>query len=479
MGATLALVTFGCSAPKTKFPHNVVAIHPDGTLYRLSGQTDRKGRSKLVKRSSPTSQAERESYRETTRKHLSYIFENNPELDKQQTVLLFIQGGLNDVKDGTARADRLTEAILKDTNSPAYPIFIAWDANLISAWGEQYTTHRGLDDKAFGIVLAPLTFTANLGRLLSRLPFSTFEQGYAGMRTLRAPCYGGGTNEPHWIPRPEQANQQYDILLSTNYSVQFEPGQKSWTLPARGVLMLFEAIPKVLCGAIVDTGGKAGWDFMLRRTKTMFTLSRSLDRGGMDFFGEELVKYMRAHPNKRLVIVGHSMGSIVANELIRRFGDQLTNLDIVYMAAACGVDDFDHVVIPHLLKHPETTFYNLSLHPGNDISELPCPWWAELLTPRGSLLDWIDFYYSSTDTEYGWTLGKWDNAIIGSKRFLSQQLPENQEKLKKQVHFKNFGYGPELEYGPQHHGGFDQWKFWEPAFWKLGTYDTNWYYGPP
>jgi len=240
MGATLAVVTAGCSTPKTRFPRNVVAIHADGTLYRLSGQTDRSGRSKLEKPSPPENEAERENYRRATREHLRYIFENNPELDKQQTLLIFIHGGLNNVSDGAERADRLTGAILHDPKSPAYPIFIAWNANLFSAWRDQYTTHRGLDDKPFGFILAPLTFAANIGRLLSRLPFSPVEQGYAGMRTLRAPCYGGGTNEPYWIPRPEQANRQYETLLSSNYSVRFEPGRRSWTLPARGAIMLVE-----------------------------------------------------------------------------------------------------------------------------------------------------------------------------------------------------------------------------------------------
>jgi hypothetical protein len=101
-----------------------------------------------------------------------------------------------------------------------------------------------------------------------------------------------------------------------------------------------------------------------------------------------------------------------------------------------------------------------------------------LVSPRGSLLDWIDFYYSSADTDYGWTLGKWDNAMLGSSRFLLQQSPQNQARLKQQVHFKSFGYGPELQQGPQHHGGFDLWQFWNPAFWTLGPYDPDWYYMP-
>jgi pimeloyl-ACP methyl ester carboxylesterase len=477
------MVTVGCAAPKTNFPRNVVAIESDGTLRTLDNQRTltKKANQKtaLVKTSKPMRAADRGAYNSKTREHLQFIFEKNQALDTNKTILIFIQGGMNNVNDGVARADRLTEAIMEDPKNPAYPIFIAWDANLFSAWMEQYITHRGQSDKPFGIILSPLTFLANVGRLVARLPLSVVEQGYAGLRTLRAPVYGNGeTKPPRLLPRPEEVNRQYQTLLSDKYLVQFEAGVRHWSLPARGGLMLVESVPKILWEGVVDTGGKIGWDFMLRRTRTMFTLSTpAFDRGAMDFFGEELVKYMRQYPEKRLVIVGHSMGSIVANELIRRFGDQLRISDIVYMAAACGVEEFDRVVIPHLLKHGETSFYNLSLHPGNDTSELP--WlWAWLVSPRGSLLDWIDFYYSSADTDYGWTLGKWDNAMLGSSRFLLQQSPQNQARLKQQVHLKSFGYGPELQQGPQHHGGFDLWQFWNPAFWKLGPYDPDWYYMP-
>jgi hypothetical protein len=169
------------------------------------------------------------------------------------------------------------------------------------------------------------------------------------------------------------------------------------------------------------------------------------------------------------------MGCIVANELIRRHGDRLPISNIIYLAAACGVDEFDRTVIPFLLRHSETEFYNLCLHPANDTSELAVRW-LRGIAPRGSLLDWIDYYYSANETDYGWTLGKWDNAILGSKRFLTVGSRANQEQLKAQVHMKCFGYGPELEYGPQHHGGFDNWTFWVPQFWQNIPYDTKWHH---
>jgi len=75
----------------------------------------------------------------------------------------------------------------------------------------------------------------------------------------------------------------------------------------------------------------------------MFTLSDwSFDRGGMDSLRG--TGQLHEHSQRKAaVIVRHSMGSIVANELIRRYGERLPISNIVYHGAACGVDDLEHV----------------------------------------------------------------------------------------------------------------------------------------
>jgi pimeloyl-ACP methyl ester carboxylesterase len=210
---------------------------------------------------------------------------------------------------------------------------------------------------------------------------------------------------------------------------------------------------------------------MLRRTKTMFTRAGLhagyFQRGGMQLFANELTNYLHDHKNMTVTIIAHSMGSIVANELIRRHGDNLRISEIVYMAAACGVEDFDRTVVPFLRRHPQVPFYNLCLHPVNDSSESYryISWALEPIAPQGSLLEWIDDYYSSTETDYGRTLGKWDNAVLGTKGYLARN-----DSMVKQLHFKGFGVGDEETHGPQHHGGFDQMRFWDPDFWKPGVW---------
>jgi hypothetical protein len=111
-------------------------------------------------------------------------------------------------------------------------------------------------------------------------------------------------------------------------------------------------------------------------------------------------------------------------------------------------------------------------HPANDSAETytyisPV---LEPFSPQGSLLEWIDDYYSSTETDYGRTLGKWDNAILGTKGYLERRESDN---LKQQIHIKGFGVGDEETHGPQHHGGFDQMRFWDTDFWKPGVWNER------
>ena len=487
--AILSLAT-GCRSPiKTCHPRHIVAIDGQGSLL-----TPRKTRNAMVEleptehpdvthvrrifarsiKAESVREAKRQAYFTKSRQYLEDIFQQNAELDKHTNITIFIHGGLNEPGAAVKRADQLATPILQDAAAGTYPIFVCWNSSLFSAWGEQYYTHRGRNDLLVGGALAPLTFTANFGRYIFRLPLSVFEQLYAGFRTLRSPDYGTDAKS-RFLARPEAVNEQFDRLKTDGYDVQLSRSGSLGLLRWRAALMIAGALPNILTEGIVDTSGKVGWDFMLRRTQTMFTLADSFDPGGMEFFSRDLVKYAATRTNLGITIIGHSMGAFVANELIRRHGEQLPISNIVYMAAACGTEDFDHAIIPYLLGHPRVQFYNLSLHPGNDISELPGQWLAPI-SPRGSLLDWTDYYYSSKDTDYGWCFGKWDNAILGTKRFIYEQLAPKQEQLKSQIHMKAFGFGPDQNYGPQHHGGFDQWTFWEPAFWQLTPYEEQWHH---
>ena len=73
--------------------------------------------------------------------------------------------------------------------------------------------------------------------------------------------------------------------------------------------------------------------------------------------------------NARIVMIGHSMGAIVVNELLQLFPD-LPYEFLVYMAGAASVRDTSRAVTPVLVDNLGCTkFYGLMLHPMNEARE--------------------------------------------------------------------------------------------------------------
>ena len=63
---------------------------------------------------------------------------------------------------------------------------------------------------------------------------------------------------------------------------------------------------------------------------------------------------------EEIILIGHSMGTIIANNILARF-QELDFRTIVYMAAACTIKDVELVIPPYMQKNPDTTFYSLKL----------------------------------------------------------------------------------------------------------------------
>jgi pimeloyl-ACP methyl ester carboxylesterase len=68
-------------------------------------------------------------------------------------------------------------------------------------------------------------------------------------------------------------------------------------------------------------------------------------------------------------MIGHSMGTIVVNELVQVYPD-LPYESLVYMAGAANIRDTQKAVVPLLTQNRGCTrFYGLMLHPINDARE--------------------------------------------------------------------------------------------------------------
>ena len=77
---------------------------------------------------------------------------------------------------------------------------------------------------------------------------------------------------------------------------------------------------------------------------------------------------------------------------------------------------------------------------------------------RGSLLEWIDNFFSSPNNTEERTLGKYENIF--------QCIHMIPEEYRAQVTIKTFGAGRFSPSVPQKHGSFTDYPFWRKEFWS-------------
>ena len=147
------------------------------------------------------------------------------------------------------------------------------------------------------------------------------------------------------------------------------------------------------------------------------------------------------------------MGAIIANDIIRYFPN-LPYKDIVYMAAASSISHVQETVVP-LLSRPgnKVSFYNLMLHPDADSREQTLGG----IGPTGSLLEWIDDYYTDPSTMVDRRFGKWRNLF-----YIRTMIPK---KAREHMTFKVFGFTRKLN-NPMRHGDFSG---TDQCYWGLSS----------
>lgn len=282
--------------------------------------------------------------------------------------------------------------------------------------------------------------------------------------------------------------------------------------------------PKMATGLLIDVIGTGAWDMMLRRSELLFRSQTMRDdlsprgraqvdlvtnhvknktnrtpegeaaihqavaemnadpmgavRHGADYLNRSrpgAVEQFLSELEKQLdvdrysiTLVGHSMGAIVSNEILKRHS-KLPFDHIVYMAAACSVTECADNVGGYMRRNPDAKFYNLSLHPISEVGESNPSFPADevttkkmllgglgLFVPRGSLLVWLDEFFTKPVTLQGRRMGMWRTAVTEVNLF--------PKEVQKRVHLKMFPAG-DLNV-PQKHGAFTSkaMKFWEEGF---------------
>jgi hypothetical protein len=277
---------------------------------------------------------------------------------------------------------------------------------------------------------------------------------------------------------------------------------------------------KVATAPLMDALGNKAWDQMSARVEMMFrsdteynfddTKGTAADakweynggyappRGAVAVFIRRLMEFqhkartaaaLKADSDyMKVTLVGHSVGAMVINEIARYCNEQedcyfpadakdatgnevdpyhLYVSDVVFFAAACTTREFESFTVPFIgrrLRQGENVeFYSLSLHPQAELRETE----VGDFVPRGSLLVWIDNYFSNPRTFYDKTFGQFDTALLSA-----QIIPP---LLRSHVHLKAFKVGNDVlaPAMPQKHGDFLEMptaknpliRYWTRPFW--------------
>ncbi len=382
---------------------------------------------------------------------------------KKRRVLLWIHGGRNPLAGGAGRTLEILDS-LKATDY--YPICINWESgDLASVWAHlKYSRPAkiGWPTRLYRAAKVPFVLLFDVGRGVARVPlgvYGDFSRELTAVSTNRRLRTGS-----------------VDSVRFSRGSMRSGPGRflhPVWwlvTLPTRTAFSL-----------IIHSGGPGDWESLLHSTQGMFQTDGDLratdeplqfrdDSGALSMFLHRFHATIDSLNDNRpeeqrvdVTIICHSMGAIIATELLRHHRE-LPVSNIVYMAAACRVHDFFDVILPFLDKHPHTRFFNLMLHPVNDLRESFTPILGDAFY-QGSLLTWIDDFLGTQESPLDRTLGRSENVMAATR------LVEG--NIRPRVMFKTFGDGSSADstrwrFGtPTRHGDFSKpaLHFWEEEFW--------------
>jgi pimeloyl-ACP methyl ester carboxylesterase len=424
----------------------MVAINSDGTpaLYNLKTPSG-----KIIKK-------DKYSYEQQLDSIISGIKKSG-----RKKIILYAFGGMNTLDSTVERTEEMSGTIYKE--SDYYPILINWESSLSDSYFDHLLyIRRGVKSYAYGPILAPFYLLGDLGRAAIRLPINLVLQTN-GLFRDDAPGSRISSKESKKIKK-----------LKIKYYLGKDYKKDYYSLP-RSALFITLLPFRVVTTALIDVGGTSAWAVMIRRSKTVFQKTQTFETdfqdevkalssppdGALSLLMDRLVKFDQENPGYEFTLIGHSMGAFITNGILFRY-NMLHYKNIVYMAPACSSEDAALVLRPYLEKHPESTFYNLCIHPNMDANEMMA--WGFL--PRGSVLRWIDFYFTNPLNASDHCVGIWYNAMYSMPRLLG--------KAQGQCVIKVFGIHDPVTNTididmPQDHTDFSNTKlrFWEPEFYQI------------
>lgn len=414
-------------------------------------------------------------------------FKENP--GQPRKVLISIHGGLNSI---SANVKRVEEHYIDAKKDGYYPIFIGWRSGAATTLNDRYFRVRnGVDRSKWNTIpSSPFYIASDLFRGVAAIPESFWDQGANFINGHRYRLSGFYEKD---IQKRISDFKEPVVLYTGKGSEKSFSEQVGYA-----AIQVFPGVLRIISTPLIEGVANQAWGIMQRRAKTLMYRQQDLTYEGIgQSFGEkvdeveeqiddvqqcesqspyfrlgkangivaQLMRALEKQKDIEITLVGHSMGAIIANDIVDEF-PKLHYEKIIHMAAADSLRNFMVKTLPYLASHEETEFYNLMLHPVNEDQEQS----AFGAAPEGSLLIWLDYLLTNPETTLDRVAGRWENAKWAVPLFTSYQG----QKLSN-VYLKLFGLRQTMEYRgtgekvsePIKHGDFGEKKFWRPEFyWK-------------
>ena len=405
---------------------------------------------------------------------------------KPRKILISIHGGLNSI---SANIDRVENHYEDAKQDGYYPIFIGWRSGAATTLNDRYFRVRnGVDRSKWNTIpSSPFYIASDLLRGVAAIPESFWDQGANFINGHRYRLSGFYEKD---IQARLKDFEQPKVLYTGKGSDKSFGEQVTYA-----AIQVVPGILRLISTPLIEGVANQAWGIMQRRAKTLMYRQQDLTYEGVgQSFGNkiddddkqigdvhqceeqspyfkngkpngivaQLLRTIETQKNVEITLVGHSMGAIIANDIVSEFPG-LNYEKIIHMAAADSLRNFMQKTLPYLASHKETKFYNLVLHPVNEDQEQS----AFGAAPEGSLLIWLDYLLTNPETTLDRVAGRWENAKWAVPLFTSYQGQELSN-----VHLKLFGLRQTMEYldtgekvaEPIKHGDFGDKRFWRPEF---------------
>ncbi|MET0287410.1 MAG: hypothetical protein ABW352_23190 [Polyangiales bacterium] len=384
------------------------------------------------------------------RAHAAWIAKTFRESGKH-TLLLYLHGGLVSLRSSAEESEKLKPRMEQDGY---FPVFVNWDTGFMKSYGGHLVRKpNGYPGKGAAPLLAPFRLVLDVLEGVAMIPRSW---GAAGINAVQSNFLWHRKRDPILLADAQPCDGSYKLLCHD------EGTPTRANMFGRSLQWIVQSPVKWVSTPIVYSGGGAAWNDMLRRTRIIFErdteffrshpIRASEPEGALSLLLQELVDRCDESEPLKLMIVAHSMGTIVANAVLKRYlkNPRVQVEKIVYLGAAANISDSMESVVPYLQAHPSARFFNVMLHPLAEDRERSG--WG--FAPDGSLLAWVDGMYEHPHSFLERTFGRWSNVKPALHLF-----PDD---VRAQMHFHVLGFGNT----PEKHGQLNDthWLFWRDEF---------------